>query len=46
VSRADRKDVYAETSLPGGTSGVPGARFYVNLLPMWLTNEAYPSVLR
>jgi penicillin amidase len=46
VSRADRKDVYAETSLPGGTSGVPGTPFYVNLLPSWLTNDAYPSVLR
>jgi penicillin G amidase len=46
VSRADRTDVYAETSLPGGTSGVPGAPFYVNLLPMWLTNDTYPSVLR
>jgi penicillin amidase len=45
VSRADRKDVYAETSLPGGTSGVPGTPFYVNLLPSWLTNDAYPSVL-
>jgi penicillin G amidase len=46
VSRADRTDVYAETSLPGGTSGVPGTPFYVNLLPMWLTNDTYPSVLR
>ncbi|HET6751925.1 MAG TPA: penicillin acylase family protein [Actinomycetes bacterium] len=34
--------VVAESSLPGGTSGVPGERFYVNLLPRWLTNEAFP----
>jgi penicillin amidase len=34
--------VVAESSLPGGTSGVPGERFYVNLLPRWLTNDAFP----
>jgi penicillin G amidase len=33
--------VAAESSLPGGTSGVPGERFYVNLLPRWLTNDAF-----
>ena len=34
-------DVYAESSLPGGISGVPGSPFYVNLLPEWLTNDTY-----
>ena len=34
-------DVYAESSLPGGTSGVPGSPFYVNLLPEWLTNDTF-----
>jgi penicillin G amidase len=34
-------DVYAESSLPGGTSGVPGTPFYVNLLPSWLTNDTF-----
>jgi hypothetical protein len=29
------------SSLPGGTSGVPGERFYVNLLPRWLTNDTF-----
>lgn len=32
----------AETSLPGGMSGVPGSPFYANLLPRWLTNDTYP----
>jgi penicillin amidase len=35
-------EVVAESSLPGGTSGVPGERFYVNLLPRWLTNDTFP----
>jgi penicillin amidase len=34
--------VVAESSLPGGTSGVPGQPFYVNLLPGWLTNDTFP----
>jgi penicillin amidase len=34
--------VVAESSLPGGTSGVPGQPFYVNLLPRWLTNDTFP----
>ncbi len=34
--------VEAESSLPGGTSGVPGEQFYVNLLPRWLTNDTFP----
>jgi penicillin amidase len=34
--------VVAESSLPGGASGVPGQPFYVNLLPGWLTNDTFP----
>jgi penicillin amidase len=34
-------EVHAESSLPGGTSGVPGSPFYVNLLPAWLTNDTF-----
>jgi penicillin G amidase len=34
-------DIRAESSLPGGTSGVPGTPFYVNLLPSWLTNDSF-----
>jgi penicillin G amidase len=34
-------DVHAESSLPGGTGGVPGSPFYVNLLPEWLTNDTF-----
>ena len=32
----------AETSLPGGNSGVLGDPFYANLLGRWLTNDTYP----
>jgi hypothetical protein len=54
VSEAGRDRVRAASSLPGGVSGVPlvgGAPFepnplYVNLLPGWLTNEAFPLRLR
>jgi penicillin amidase len=34
-------DVHASSSLPGGTSGVPGSPFYLNLLPAWLTNDTF-----
>ena len=34
-------DIHAESSLPGGTSGVPGTPYYVNLLPEWLTNDTF-----
>jgi penicillin G amidase len=34
-------DVRAASSLPGGTSGVPGSPFHVNLLPGWLTNDTF-----
>lgn len=32
----------AETSLPGGASGVLGSPYYANLLGRWLTNDTYP----
>ena len=32
----------AETSLPGGPSGVLGSPLYANLLGRWLTNDTYP----
>jgi penicillin G amidase len=31
--------VRAESVWPGGVSGVPGNRHYVDLLPLWLTND-------
>jgi penicillin amidase len=31
----------AQTSLPGGMSGVLGSPFYANLLGRWLTNDTY-----
>jgi len=34
--------IEAYTALPGGESGVLGSEFYFNLLPAWLTNDAYP----
>jgi hypothetical protein len=32
-------------ALPGGTSAVPGNRFYLNLLRPYLTNDYYPALL-
>ncbi|CAN5165438.1 hypothetical protein BH11PSE10_BH11PSE10_12160 [soil metagenome] len=32
----------ARSILPGGISGVPGDKFYANMLGRWLTNETYP----
>jgi penicillin amidase len=34
-------DVRASSSLPGGTSGIPGTPYYLNLLPGWLTNDTF-----
>jgi penicillin amidase len=34
--------IEAETSLPGGMSGVLGNEFYANILGRWLTNDTYP----
>lgn len=34
----------AVTALPGGESGNVSSPFYFNLLPLWLTNDAYPVV--
>jgi penicillin amidase len=34
-------DVRASSSLPGGTSAIPGTPYYVNLLPSWLTNDTF-----
>ena len=41
-ARLTGKGFDAETALPGGQSGVPGDRFYVNLLEEWLTNDTHP----
>ncbi|MDH3474655.1 MAG: penicillin acylase family protein, partial [Rhodospirillales bacterium] len=38
--------VEAETSLPGGESGILGSPFYTDLLPRWLTNDTHPLRLR
>jgi len=34
--------VRAESVWPGGVSGVPGNPHYVDLLPLWLTNDTVP----
>jgi len=34
--------IEAQTSLPGGMSGVLSSKFYANLLGRWLTNDTYP----
>jgi len=32
----------AESVWPGGESAIPGSPFYLNLLPLWLTNKTVP----
>jgi len=41
-ANAGRRGFAAETILPGGSSGVIGSPFHVNLLGRWLTNDTYP----
>lgn len=42
VAETGRPVVRAESVWPGGTSGIPGAEFYLNLLPRYLTNDTVP----
>lgn len=42
VGEAGRPTVRAESVWPGGTSGIPGNPFYLNLLPLYLTNDTVP----
>jgi penicillin amidase len=44
VSEARKGGVRSWSSTPGGTSGVPGTPFAINLLPGWLTNDALPQL--
>jgi penicillin G amidase len=46
VSEARHRGMRAETALPGGTSGILGSPFYFNLLPDWLTNDAFRLLFR
>lgn len=39
VAEPEGTRMRAESAWPGGTSGVPGSPFSVNLLPLWLTND-------
>jgi penicillin amidase len=41
VARPDFPRIYAETSLPGGESSIPGSPYYVNLLEPWLRNGTF-----
>jgi penicillin amidase len=41
VSKMRPGQVQAESSLPGGESGVLGSPLYVNLLGAWLTNDTF-----
>ncbi len=42
VSSTARGGVDARTSLPGGTSALSTSPFYLNLLPLWLTDDSIP----
>lgn len=46
VAEGRTAGIVAETSLPGGTNGNVASPFYMNLLPMWLTNDTFPTELR
>ncbi len=46
VAEAGVPGVHAESVWPGGTSGVPGSPFYVDLLPDYLTNDTVPLLFR
>jgi penicillin amidase len=43
VGEVSPTGIHAETSLPGGVSALPTSPYYVNLLPLWLTNGTYPA---
>ena len=42
VAEAGVEGVRAESVWPGGTSGIPGSPFYLNMLPIYLTNDTVP----
>lgn len=42
VAEAGRPAVRAESDWPGGTGGIPGTEFHLNLLPRHLTNDTVP----
>ena len=42
VVSLDPEDLHAESVWPGGVSAIPGNRFYLNLLPLWLRNQTVP----
>jgi penicillin amidase len=46
VAQASPSGMRAESVWPGGTSGVPGSTFYLNLLPLYLTNDTVPLLFR
>jgi penicillin G amidase len=45
VGEVGPTSIRAETSLPGGVSALPTSPYYINLLPLWLTNATYPAEL-
>jgi penicillin amidase len=45
VGEVGPSGIHAETSLPGGVSALPTSPYYINLLPLWLTNATYPAEL-
>jgi penicillin amidase len=42
VAEAAAAGVRAQSVWPGGTSGIPGASFQLNLLPRYLSNDTIP----
>ena len=46
IHEARHVGIRGVSSLPGGVSGALRSPLYLNLLPAWLTNEAYPLLDR
>ena len=46
VFTSEEEGMEGTSSLPGGVSGVPGSKYYANLLPEWLRNQAYRELFR
>ena len=46
VSQGTASGMQAVSALPGGVSGILGSPFYFNLLPNWLTNDAFQLLFR
>ncbi len=45
IATPQGRSMWAESALPGGTSAIPTSRWYLNLLPSYLTDDYYVAAL-